>query len=104
MLSRSMMQLMVELGACIDVPEEHLDRGMTFRAPTGPQETRLMEIRSARLKPGRAFVAIPYQGHWYWIEEGDFRSKRMLSLLMIFLSMTESGGGAGAPVVTVSAG
>jgi hypothetical protein len=103
-LSRSMMQLMVELGTCINVPEEHLARGMTFRPPTGPQETRLMEIRSARFKPGKAFVAVPYQDHWYWIEEGDFRSKRILSLLMMFFSMTESGGGAGAPIVTVNAG
>lgn len=103
-LSRSMMQLMVELGTCIDVPEEHLARGMTFRPPTGLQETRLMEIRSARFKPGRAFVAVPYQDHWYWIEEGDFGSKRILTLLMIFFSMTESGSGAGAPIVTVNAG
>jgi len=103
-LSRSMMQLMVELGSCINVPEEHLARGMTFRPQTGPQESRLMEIRSARFKPAKAFVAVPYQDHWYWIEEGDFKSKRMLSLLMIFFSMTESGSGAGAPVVTVNAG
>jgi hypothetical protein len=103
-LSRSMMQLMVELSACIDVPEEHLDRGMTFRPVAGPKETRLIEIRSARLKPWNAFAAVLYKDHWYWIEDGDFRSKRMLSLLMIFFSMTEGGSGAGAPIVTVNAG
>jgi len=103
-LSRSMMQLLVELSACIDVPEEHLAGGMTYRPVAGPKETRLIEIRSARLKPWDSFVAVPYEGYWYWIDDGDFKSKRMLSMMMIFFSMTEGGSGAGAPVVTVNAG
>jgi hypothetical protein len=103
-LSRSMMQLMVELGACIEVPEEHITGGLTFRSADNPKESRLITIHSGRFKPFDSCVAVPYKGYWYWIDDGDFQSKRMLSLLMMFFSMTESAGGSGAPVVTVNAG
>ena len=36
-------------------------------------------IRSGRDKPDNAFVSIPYWGHWYWIENRDYRSKQIFS-------------------------
>ncbi|MBN1510092.1 MAG: hypothetical protein JW955_24815 [Sedimentisphaerales bacterium] len=103
-LSRSMMQLMVELGSCIEVPEKHITGGLTFRPPDSPRESQLIRIHAGRFKPFDSCVAVPYKGYWYWIDDGDFQSKRMMTLLMMFFSMTASVGGAGAPMVTVSAG
>ena len=54
--------------------------------------------------PTDVAAAVTYKGYWFWVADDDFVSKRMLSLLMMFFSMTETGGGAGAPVVTVQAG
>jgi len=47
---------------------------------------------------------VSYKGYWFWVDEGDFASKRVLSLLLIFFAMTETGGGPGSPVITVGAG
>ena len=63
-----------------------------------------MEIHSGLFRPTSAFVAVPYEGQWYWIDDGDLESKRMLTLLMIFFSLSEGAGGTGAPIVTVPAG
>lgn len=37
-----------------------------------------------------------YNDHWLWIANNDWRSKRALSVLMFFFTLTESGGGAEA--------
>jgi hypothetical protein len=101
LLSRSMLQVLVELAACIDVPEEHLRKGMVNPTPAG---ARLIHVCSGPSAPASAFVAVPYRGSWFWIDDGDFESKRMLSLMMIFFSLTEPGGGGNAPVVTIPVG
>ena len=98
-----MLQILVELGGCVDVPAEHLAKGRA--APTADETvgSPFARIRSGRAAPADAAAAVAYKGHWFWIDDGDFASKRTLSLLMMFFSLTETGSRAG-PVVTVQAG
>lgn len=96
MLTRSMLQIMVEMAAQIDVPDQHVVDGRTVPSlpKTDSPEDRighLIDIKSGTDKPDNAYTAINYQNHWFWIDDRDFKSKRSFAFLMILFSMTESG-------------
>jgi len=109
MLTRSTLQIMVDLATQIDVPGEHVADGRTVPSPAPPEagaETieQLIHIKSGVDKPDAAFVAVRYEDHWFWIDKRDFRSKRTFAFLMILFSLTETGGREGLPLVTIPAG
>lgn len=43
------------------------------------------------------------RNHWFWIDDRDFKSKRTFAFLMVLLSLTETGGKVGLPLVTIPA-
>ena len=104
MITRSMLELILELGFGIDLPSTHATDG---RATPGrwqageAQATPLVRVRSGAAAPPEAYAAVPYKGYWYWIEDNDIASKRVFSFLLILFSLAETGQGAAAPVVTV---
>jgi hypothetical protein len=106
-LTRSMLQIMIELATSIDVPPEHVEEGRTvpsLKPSGGKQFSTLMAIHHSRGKPADAFTAVRYRDYWYWIDDRDFRSKRTFAFLMILFSLTETGGREGLPLVTIPAG
>jgi len=105
-LSRSILQIMVELATMIDVPQEHVDKGITIPTVHGDDETdrRLMIVKCGDDEPEEAFASVNYHDQWFWIEDTDFKSKRTFAFLMILSSITESGGSTGLPLVTIPAG
>jgi hypothetical protein len=102
--TRSMSQLLIELAGCIDVPPEHVAGGKTYPTSEENRAIAFIRIHSGASKPSNAFVEVQYRGSWFWVDDGDFASKRMLSLMMMFFSLVETGNAAGAPIVTVTAG
>ncbi len=109
MISRSMLHIMVDLSARIDVPQQHITEGRAISAQPrtdgeGRDDQRLIHIRSAAEKPDNAFTTVRYKDHWFWIDDRDFKSKRTFSFLMILFSLTESGGKEGLPMVTIPTG
>ena len=109
MLTRSILQIMVNLATQIDVPVEHVSNGLTIPSlPTPAGEAanlkKLVQVRSGPDKPENAFTAVKYEDHWFWIDKSDFQSKRTFAFLMILFSLTETGGKEGLPLVTIPAG
>lgn len=109
MLSRSMLEIIVDLASNIEVPAEHVQQKRT--GATMPPEKlddteipALIRILSSVKKPSDSFIAIPYRDHWYYIEDQDLRSKSMFTFLMFIFSLTETEGREGAPIVTIPAG
>lgn len=104
MLSRSMLEIMLQLGSGIDIPPEHSRDG---RVLTGVWKAGdvvpkpLIHIRSTAQRPDDAYAAVPYKGYWYWIDDKDIASKRTFTFLMILFSLAETGQTAASPVVTV---
>ena len=107
-LSRSMLELIVELGSYVDVPEDHVNDGRTYEtlidqmdvsAEFGP----LIEVHSDSSKPEDAFVSVRYHDYWFWIDARDLPSKQMFSFFMLLFSFTE-GEKVYAPVVTIPTG
>jgi hypothetical protein len=109
MLTRSMLQLVALLASFVDVPADHVTSGRTLgsnltAASTETNGRRLIRISSAQDEPESAFVSVRYRDYWYWIDDGDFYSKRAFTFVMILFSLTESGTNVGLPLVTIPAG
>jgi len=106
-LSRSMLQILLEIATGVDVPQADLDEGRVMPVlvqTAAEQAVPNIRIRSASRAPDDAFVSVKYRGHRFWIDDRDPRSKGMLSFLMILFSLTETGGPSKAPLVTIPAG
>lgn len=109
-LSRSMLEIIIEMASYIDVPEKHIAEGRTYEtfisqmdvsAEFGPLITVYSD--SDMSKPDDAFVAVRYRNHWFWIDDRDLKSKQMFSFQMLLFSFTESEK-AYSPVVTIPTG
>jgi hypothetical protein len=106
MLTRSILEIMIEMGAQIDVPKQHLEEekaihpslsGENREKDTGMQ----FHVHSGTQKPHDAFAAIKYRDYWYWIDQKDRLSKNTFTFLMILFSLVETGTAQGTPLVTV---
>ncbi len=104
MLTRSMMQIMIELATQFNVPEEHLTEGRTVPSLTGESDDYLIRINHSKEYPENGFVAIRYRDYWFYIDDRDLLSKRTFAFLMILFSLMETGGTEGLPIVTIPAG
>jgi hypothetical protein len=103
-LSRSVFRILSELATLVEVPVEHLVSGSA--PPIGEPESvgpPLFQVLSGPKKPHDPFVAICYEGHWFWIEKSDFFSKRTMAYLLVLLALADTGAKEGLPVITIQA-
>lgn len=108
-LTRSVIQIMMEIASYIDVPKIHMERNRTRQ--TAAVETDiaaeivpLIKIKSAKERPGDPFVSIRYEDYWFWIDAEDYDSKRVFTFLMLILMLSETGESGKLPVLTIPAG
>jgi hypothetical protein len=108
-LTRSILQIMLEFAAHVDVPSDHADAGRVVpsirnTAAVGEGAIPAFHVHTTDGKPGDALVAVRYRDHWFWIDDRDLQSKRAFTFLMVLFSLTETGGREGLPLVTIPAG
>jgi hypothetical protein len=105
--TRSMLQVMMELGIFAQVPDADVVGGratMGAGSSAAPGSERPpLNILSGSSPPSDAFAAIEYKGRWFWISENDIRSKTVFSGVMLLFSISDVGVRAAAPVVTIPA-
>jgi len=103
-LSRSVLRILSELAAYVEVPEEHLISG---KAPSlgaiDMEPDAPFHVLSGTQKPCDAFAAVCYEGRWFWIEKSDFRSKRTMAYLVVLLALADTGAKENLPVITIQA-
>ena len=110
-VTRSMLQVMLELGILAQVPESDIAGGRATPGAAGPpspvapaaERQLLLNIRSSASPPPESYVAIPYKGRWFWIGEDDIRSKSLFTSVMLLFSISDVGVRSAPPVVTVPA-
>ena len=104
--SRSMLQIMSAFASYLDVPEAHLKEHSAMPAFEGaapdPRQNRV-RIHSGKEKPANAFAAVRYRDHWFWIDDGDWQTKRALTAVMFFFTLAETGGNEKLPLITIPA-
>ncbi|HWU39823.1 MAG TPA: hypothetical protein VN203_19410 [Candidatus Acidoferrum sp.] len=107
-LSRSILEILIELSSFISVPEAHVAENRvrpTAEPEVGPggPVPPLIRINSSSERPANSFVSVPYRDYWFWIDDRDIPSKRLFTFLMFVFTLVETGGKEGAPVVTIPA-
>lgn len=109
LLTRSMLEILIDLASYIEVPERNAAERRTFATPApeilnGAPMAPLIRILSSAQRPADAFAAVPYRNEWYWIDDKDLASKRLFSFIMFLFTLTETEGKQGAPVITIPVG
>ena len=107
MMTRSMLQIMLEFAAVVQVPESDVVQG---RATPGLVEASGATLNGPPLRvlvadapPRHAFVAAQYDGRWFWIADTDIQSKYTFAIIMLLFSIADTGVRGSAPVVTIPA-
>lgn len=108
--TRSMLELMQEMGLGVEVPAAHRKKARaTPAAPADgsdhgrePEYQPMVRIRSGAAAPEDAYTAIRYKDYWFWIDDEDEQTKRLFTFLMILFSLSETSTPVGAPLLSIS--
>ena len=104
--SRSIMQIMSSFASYIDVPEADLKshRAVPSLEHVAPEDRQdHVRIHSGDSRPANAFAAVHYRGHWFWIDDGDWQTKRALTAVMFFFTLADTGAPDKLPMITIPA-
>ena len=105
--TRSLLEILGNLAAQVEVPGADVAAGRTYPTETSPVQTSPLpdlSIQSRLIKPLNAFVAVEYRGTWYWIDDRNYRAKRVFSVLLLLLNLVDKSGAVQLPVITIPTG
>lgn len=103
--TRSILAILLEMSADIEVPPDHIESGNTIAFARGDAiRSSSLRIHSAQDAPENPYAAVKYQDYWYWIDGKDTASKSVMSFMVVLSSLIHSGRAMQLPVVTVGAG
>jgi hypothetical protein len=107
MMTRSMLQIMLEFAAIVQVPESDVAQG---KAAPGLVDTQAASLSGPPLRvlvtdtpPQDAYVVTQYDRRWFWIADTDIQSKYTFGIIMLLFSIADTGVRGSAPVVTIPA-
>ena len=106
LLTRSILEILTDIASYITVPEAHVAERRVRPTPEGDigpngPMSPLIRITSSTERPVDAFVAVPYLGYWFFIDNQDLSSKQMFSSIMFLFTFVETGSKEAAPVLTI---
>ena len=96
---------MAAFASYADVPQDDVDAHRatpTFEGTAGSTEPTVM-IHSGKEKPENAFASVFYRNTWFWVDDGDLKTKRALTAVMFFFTLTEKADEGQLPLVTIPA-
>jgi len=106
--SRSLLAIMSFLAKGVEIPSVHLTDGWAepFLAPQDDVNLSYLPlgVRSQPQRPDNAFVAVQYQGHWFYVDQADLQSKAVFQMLLALFELQAPAGGTAAPLLTLPAG
>jgi hypothetical protein len=109
MLTRSMLEILGEASAGVEVPAADVEEGRVTKpmakTDLGEDARRFhIRVRSSSNKPDprEAYAVIHYREQWFWVDDRDLSSKRGMRFLMTLFNLAESGSTATPPVLTIS--
>lgn len=108
MVTRSIFEVLLDISSTIAVPESHVAEHRVSSTPEGDLGPGgaippLIKIASSSgvERPGDAFVAIPYRGHWFFIDDRDPASKNLFSFILLLFTFVETGSKDIVPVLSI---
>jgi hypothetical protein len=108
-VTRSLMASLFYISQSVEAPPEDERAGhvTVSRAKSGQRfdwkevTGGLMRIRSARQRPNTAYVAVPYRGSWFFLEDSDLTSKATFSLLTQLFALQAGEIKSAGPILTL---
>lgn len=107
MVTRSVFDIMTQVALSAAIPQSDIDEGRAYPASPVLQEPlykMVAKIHSGRSPSQDANVIVRYRNLWFWIDDKDLESKRVLSTLLLMVNLAESGRPAATPLITIPAG
>jgi len=102
-LTRSMLEVMIFLAGGVEAAAADVESGAAPQR--GNTSKAMIAVRSGpELPEVTPYVSTHYRGSWFWIDDTDVPSRRVFTFLMLLLSLTETGGGGQAPLITLPTG
>lgn len=98
--TRSMQEIMTELAAGVDVPAADIAAKRATAVPA-LDAAPLIHIHSSSAPAGGTYASVFYRDHWFWVDDGDLRSKRVFMFLLIFSALSETRAVPQLPIVTI---
>lgn len=110
--TRSLLGVMFFLSLGVEAPERDLALGLvtnTLDAAGRSYDWKelvgdLLRVRHADERPPTAYVAVPYRGSWWYIDDADLDSKSTFFLLTWLFNLQASNAQGIGPMLTVGAG
>jgi hypothetical protein len=105
-LTRSIYEVLLDISYTINVPDEHVAERRVSSTPEGDLGPKgpidpLIRITSSSSQPDDAFVAIPYHGYWFSIDDKDPYSKNLFSFILLLFTFVETGSRDITPVLSI---
>ena len=105
-LSRSMMHILATLSGGVQVPAEDIESGRATPGMPAPDvdapERLRFAVHSGLELPPEAFASVRYRDRWFWIDDRDMASKRMMTFILAMFAVAETSPRQGLPVVTIT--
>jgi len=79
--TRSLHELVRVAAAAVDVPEDHVARGLTGGSGRGGSTASFLQIRRSEARPADAAVATRLNGSWFYVSNSDRSTKQYLRTL-----------------------
>jgi hypothetical protein len=98
--TRSLVQILGVLGTGVQVQSEHLAEGLALPVDSS-MAVPGFTVHSGEEEPDEAFVAVPYEGLWFWIDRRDLASKTTFAVVTMMFNFLEGGAGKASPVLTI---
>jgi hypothetical protein len=101
-----MLQIMAAFASYLDVPEAHLKEHRAvpaFENRAADIRKDVVRIHSGKDKPADTYAAVHYLGYWFWVDNGDWQTKRALTAVMFFFTLADTGATEKLPLITIPA-
>jgi hypothetical protein len=101
--TRSLYDVLHIAAASVEVPEPHARSGLASPLPALGAAARSLRIRTSRLRPTDAMIAVEHHGWWYSVVGTDAQSKLVFHLVEVLLSarIADAVGREATPVLTI---
>lgn len=102
----SVLRILAMLAARVDVPEKDLiEKRATggIRRQAGEPGWFAVKNSADDWMPGDAYAAIKFRSNWFWIDDRDLESKRVMSFLVLLFTLADTATDKPLPLITIPA-
>jgi len=102
-MTRSVYDLVDILASAVTIPPADLADGVATNHPAPSYLGEQLKVNWSEDRPDRAYVAVPFRGGWFSIDERDTPTKEFFRILtgLWYTAISDSKDKSGTPVLTV---